>query len=208
MSATIRHDLLVQGAIEARGYQLSAVDHCLSASTLLVLPTGMGKTPIEVMVLAERLRSPGGRGIMLAPTNALVNQHLSDLKNLLNLSDDDEIVSLTGSIPPKKRQAIWQSAKIVVATPQVVRNDVQNGITRLDDVALLIVDEAHRATGNHAMAQVGDLFAEQNPEGLLIAATASPGYVEAEINEVCNRLRIVNIHARPPGDALLAPYAT
>ena len=208
MSATIRHDLLVQGAIEARGYQLSAVDHCLSASTLLVLPTGMGKTPIEVMVLAERLRSPGGRGIMLAPTNALVNQHLSDLKNLLNLSDDAEIVALTGSVPPKKRQNIWQSAKIVVATPQVVRNDVQNGITRLDDVALLIVDEAHRATGNHAMAQVGDLFAEQNPSGLLIAATASPGHIEAEINEVCDRLRIVNIHARPPEDALLAPYAT
>ena len=66
MSATIRHDLLVQGAIEARAYQLSALDHCLSASTLLVLPTGMGKTPIEVMALAERLREPGGRGIMLA----------------------------------------------------------------------------------------------------------------------------------------------
>jgi Fanconi anemia group M protein len=208
MSTTIRHDLLVQGTIEARAYQLSALDHCLSASTLLVLPTGMGKTPIEVMVLAERLRNPGGRGIMLAPTNALVNQHLADLKNLLNLPEGEEIVSLTGSITPKKRQGIWDSAKIVVATPQVVRNDVQNGITRLDDVALLIVDEAHRATGNHAMAQVGDLFAEQQPNGLVIAATASPGHIEAEINEVCERLRIVNIHARPKGDALLAPYAT
>ena len=208
MSATIRHDLLVQGAIEARAYQLSALDHCLSASTLLVLPTGMGKTPIEIMVLAERLRNPGGRGIMLAPTNALVNQHLSDLKNLLKLPDGEEIVGLTGSVAPKKRRGIWESAKIVVATPQVVRNDVQNGITRLDDVALLIVDEAHRATGKHAMAQVGDLFAEQQPDGLIIAATASPGHIEADINEVCNRLQIVNIHARPPGDALLAPYAT
>ena len=208
MSTMIRHDLLVQGAIEARAYQLSALDHCLSASTLLVLPTGMGKTPIEVMVLAERLRDPGGRGIMLAPTNALVNQHLTDLKSLLNLPDGEDIVALTGAIPPKKRRDIWDSAKIIVATPQVVRNDVQNGITRLDDVALLIVDEAHRATGNHAMAQVGDLFAEQQPNGLIIAATASPGHVESEINEVCERLSIVNIHARPPGDALLAPYAT
>ena len=106
MSAAIRHELLVEGAIEARAYQLSALDHCLSASTLLVLPTGMGKTPIEVMVLAERLRSPGGRGIMLAPTNALVNQHLSDLKELLTLSDDQEIVGLTGAIPPKKRLSL------------------------------------------------------------------------------------------------------
>jgi ERCC4-related helicase/ERCC4-type nuclease len=208
MSATIRHDLLVEGTIEARAYQLSALDHCLSASTLLVLPTGMGKTPIEVMVLAERLRDPGGRGIMLAPTNALVNQHLSDLKNLLALPENQEIVALTGAVPPKKRQAIWDSAKIVVATPQVVRNDVQNGVTRLDDVAVLIVDEAHRATGNHAMAQVGDLFAEQQPGGLVIAATASPGHIEADIHEVCERLQIVNIHARPSGDSLLEPYAT
>ena len=208
MSATIRHDLLVEGAIEARAYQLSALDHCLSASTLLVLPTGMGKTPIEVMALAERLNHPGGRGIMLAPTNALVNQHLSDMQTLLNLPDHQEIVALTGSIPPKKRREIWESATIVIATPQVVRNDVQNGLTHLGDVALLIIDEAHRANGNHAMAQVGDLFAEQHPDGLVLAATASPGHIEAEINEVCERLRIENIHVRPPGDALLAPYAT
>ena len=208
MSATIRHDLLVEGAIEARAYQLSALDHCLSASTLLVLPTGMGKTPIEVMALAERLKQPGGRGIMLAPTNALVNQHLSDMRALLNLPEQQEIVALTGSIPPKKRRDIWESATIVIATPQVVRNDVQNGLTHLSDVALLIIDEAHRANGNHAMAQVGDLFAEQHPDGLVLAATASPGHIEAEINEVCERLRIENIHVRPPGDALLAPYAT
>lgn len=208
MSATIRHDLLVEGAIEARAYQLSALDHCLSASTLLVLPTGMGKTPIEVMALAERLNHPGGRGIMLAPTNALVNQHLSDMQTLLNLPEHQEIVALTGSIPPKKRREIWESATIVIATPQVVRNDVQNGLTHLGDVALLIIDEAHRANGNHAMAQVGDLFAEQHPNGLVLAATASPGHIEAEINEVCERLRIENIHVRPPGDALLAPYAT
>ena len=208
MSATIRHDLLVEGAIEARAYQLSALDHCLSASTLLVLPTGMGKTPIEVMALAERLKQPGGRGIMLAPTNALVNQHLSDMRALLNLPEQQEIVALTGSIPPKKRREIWGAATIVIATPQVVRNDVQNGLTHLSDVALLIIDEAHRANGNHAMAQVGDLFAEQHPDGLVLAATASPGHIEAEINEVCERLRIENIHVRPPGDALLAPYAT
>ena len=208
MSPTIRHDLLVEGTIEARAYQLSALDHCLSASTLLVLPTGMGKTPIEVMALAERIRQQGGRGIMLAPTNALVNQHMSDMKALIKLPEKQVIVSLTGSIPPKKRRDIWESASIVIATPQVVRNDVQNGLTHLGDVALLIVDEAHRATGNHAMAQVGDLFAEQNPEGLVLAATASPGHIEAEINEVCERLRIKNIHVRPPGDALLAPYAT
>ena len=58
------------------------------------------------------------------------------------------------------------------------------------------------------MAQVGDLFAELFPNGLILAATASPGHIESEINEVCERLQIVNIHARPPEDALLKPYAS
>ncbi|MEE3083592.1 MAG: ERCC4 domain-containing protein [Candidatus Thermoplasmatota archaeon] len=209
MSTAIHHELLASQTLEARAYQLSAVDHCLSGSTLLVLPTGMGKTPIEVMVLAERLRNYGGRGMMIAPTNGLVNQHLMDLKRLLVLPEGSEsIVSLTGSVAPKKRREIWASAKVIVATPQVIRNDVQNGVTNLADVSLLIVDEAHRATGNHAMAQVGDLFAEQNPGGLILAATASPGHIESEINEVCERLKIANIHARPPEDALLKPYAS
>jgi Fanconi anemia group M protein len=207
MSGAIRHELLASGSLEARAYQLSAVDHCLSGSTLLVLPTGMGKTPIEVMVLAERLRKIGGRGIMIAPTNGLVNQHLTDLRELLNIPEGpDAIISLTGSIPPKKRQGMWENARVIVATPQVVRNDVQNGLTNFHDVALLIIDEAHRATGNHAMAEVGDLFAEQQPDGLVLAATASPGYIESEIHEVCDRLRIINIHARPPDDALLLPF--
>ena len=119
---------------------------------------------------------------MLAPTNALVNQHLSDMRALLNLPEQQEIVALTGSIPPKKRREIWESATIVIATPQVVRNDVQNGLGPISVMALLIIDEAHRANGNHAMAQVGDLFAEQHPDGLVLAATASPGHIEAEIN--------------------------
>jgi Fanconi anemia group M protein len=167
----------------------------------------MGKTPIEVMVLAERLQKIGGRSIMIAPTNGLVNQHLTDLRELLNIPEGpDAIISLTGSIPPKKRQGMWENARVIVATPQVVRNDVQNGLTNFHDVALLIVDEAHRATGNHAMAEVGDLFAEQQPDGLVLAATASPGYIESDIHEVCDRLRIINIHARPPDDALLVPF--
>lgn len=207
MSVHIRHELLAPEAIEARAYQLSAVDHCLSGSTLLVLPTGMGKTPIEAMVLAERLRETGGRAIMIAPTNALVSQHVEDLRTFLAL-EATEIVGLTGNMPPKRRDAVWAAARVVVATPQVVRNDVQNGRTSLADLAVLVVDEAHRATGNHAMAQVGDLFAEQQPGGLVLAATASPGHIEADIHAVCDRLRLVNIHARPPGDALLAPYAT
>ena len=57
--ASIRHPLIHPGEVEARAYQLEAVDSALQRSTLLVMPTAMGKTAVEWMTLAEvRRRSP------------------------------------------------------------------------------------------------------------------------------------------------------
>ncbi len=208
MASLVCHELLSPGALEARAYQLDAVDHCLSGSTLLVLPTAMGKTPIEVMVIAERLRTHPGLAILLAPTTALVNQHLSDLREMLVLpSGAESIVSMTGAIAPAKREGMWDSAAVVVATPEVVRNDIQRAAINLEKVSIIVFDEAHHASGNHAMAQVGDHYSEQCEDGLVLAATASPGHRDTEIAEVFDRLALQRIHARPAKDALLAPYA-
>jgi len=208
MASQVCHELLSPGALEARAYQLDAVDHCLSGSTLLVLPTAMGKTPIEIMVMAERLRTNPGLAILLAPTTALVNQHLGDLQQMLALpSGVESIISMTGAITPTKREGMWDTAAVVVATPEVVRNDIARGVINLAKVSIIVVDEAHHASGNHAMAQVGDYYSEQCEDGLVLAATASPGHRDAEISEVFDRLGLQRIHARPAKDALLAPYA-
>ena len=104
VSITVSHPGLVEGVVEARAYQLEAVDACLGASTLLVLPTALGKTPIEWMVIAERLRQYGGRVLMIAPTNALLNQHLENLREVMVIDEGPEsIVALNGSIDWKKR---------------------------------------------------------------------------------------------------------
>ena len=108
VSVTVSHPGLVEGVVEARAYQLEAVDACLGASTLLVLPTALGKTPIEWMVIAERLNTIGGRALLIAPTNALVNQHLRDLKSVIDKQEsEDSITSISGSIDWKKRQKSW-----------------------------------------------------------------------------------------------------
>ncbi|HJM86930.1 MAG TPA: DEAD/DEAH box helicase, partial [Candidatus Thalassarchaeaceae archaeon] len=108
MAAFIEHPRLCVEAVEARAYQIEAVSDCLSAPTLLVLPTALGKTPIEWMVIAERLNTIGGRALLIAPTNALVNQHLSDLKSVIDKQDSEEsITSVSGSIDWKRRQKRW-----------------------------------------------------------------------------------------------------
>ena len=208
MAAFIEHPRLCVEAVEARAYQIEAVSDCLSAPTLLVLPTALGKTPIEWMVIAERLNTIGGRALLIAPTNALVNQHLSDLKSVIDKQDSEEsITSVSGSIDWKRRQKRWDSAEIIVATPQVIRNDVQRGSIDLKDVSVLVVDEAHHSKGRHAVAEVGDQYLQAAENPLIVGATASPGSSQEQVEEVCQRLGLKRIHSRTAENPLLAPYA-
>ena len=88
--------MLSSGIIEARAYQLEAADEALTGSTMLVLPTAAGKTVVAWMVIAERLESTSGWVLVVAPTVALVDQHLRGLSSILEAI---EPVSITGQNP-------------------------------------------------------------------------------------------------------------
>ena len=208
MPPMISHPLLVENEIEARAYQLEATNASLSSSTLLVLPTAMGKTAVQWMVIAETLRKNNGMALLLAPTNALVDQQHRGLDRVMNLQDGETIARMTGATPPTKRKGAWEEHRIVVATPQVVRNDAQNGILNLSKVSVLIVDEAHRATGNAAVAQIGDMLMEANSNATILGATASPGWNESAVEEVCQRLHLEGIHVRGSDEPMLKPYSS
>lgn len=208
MRPLISHPLLVDEEIEARAYQLEAVNTSLDSSTLLVLPTAMGKTAVQWMVIAETLRSTNGMALLIAPTNALVDQQFKGLERVMNLPENETIAKITGSIPPAKRKGMWDKHRIVVATPQVVRNDAIKEILDLSNVSLLVVDEAHRATGNAAVAQVGDLLINANSDATILGATASPGWNESSVEEVCEKLHLKGIHVRGSNEPMLKPYAS
>ena len=195
--------MLSSGIIEARAYQLEAADEALTGSTMLVLPTAAGKTVVAWMVIAERLESTTGWVLVVAPTVALVEQHLRGLASILKAI---EPVSITGQNTVSKRPEIWGSSRVIVATPQVVRNDVKRGVLDLSECSLLVVDEAHHATGEHAMAQVGEMYHLQSSEPLVFATTASPGSKKDLVREICTRLGIERIHLRPTEDPLLAKH--
>lgn len=195
--------MLSSDIIEARAYQLEAADEALTGSTMLVLPTAAGKTVVAWMVIAERLRSETGWVLVVAPTVALVEQHL---RGLMQALEGVEPVSVTGQNPVAKRPDIWGSSRVIVATPQVVRNDVVRGTLDLSECSLLVIDEAHHSTGNHAMAQVGEMYHSQSSNPLVFATTASPGSRKDLVREVCTRLDIERIHLRPSDDPMLTKH--
>ena len=158
------------------------------------------------MVIADRLESSDGWILMIAPTVALVEQHLRGIESVLSGSASVDPISVTGQNPVAKRTTLWGSSRLVVATPQVVRNDVTRGVLDLSDCSLLVVDEAHHSTGNHAMAQVGDMYLSQSSEPLVLATTASPGSKTNQVEEVCGRLGIGRIHLKTGADAMVAQH--
>jgi Fanconi anemia group M protein len=199
----VTHELLRRGAVEERAYQVNIARACLERSTLVVLPTGMGKTVIAAMVVAEVLRRKGGKVLFLAPTKPLVEQHAASLRILLVV---DRIALFTGEVTsPEERELLWRENKVIVSTPQVIRNDLRGERITLEDVSLIVFDEAHRAVGDYAYVDVAAAYKEI-PDRLVLGMTASPGSSAEKILEVCGNLGITAVEIRTEYDPDVVPY--
>ncbi len=199
----VDHPLLRREAIEDRDYQRNIAATCLQRSTLVVLPTGMGKTVIAARVIAEVLRSRGGKVLLLAPTKPLVEQHAAYLKDVLTIGP---VATFTGEVtPPEERELLWRESKVIASTPQVIRNDLKQERVDLAGVSLIIFDEAHRAVGNYAYVDVAAAY-KGKPARLALGMTASPGSSAEKILEVCGNLGIEGVEIRTEYDPDVVNY--
>ena len=207
----ISHPLIKPDSIESREYQLSIAMKALDANTMVILPTGLGKTAVALIVAASRLYNEGGRILMLAPTKPLVEQHLRYFEKYLLAkpqegSSASPFVMFTGEAPPAERTEDWNRATVILATPQVVKNDLIAGRYTLNDVTLLVVDECHRAVGNYAYVFLAQRYMGTAEKPLLLAMTASPGGVQEKVQDVCSNLGIAHIENRTENDPDVRPY--
>ncbi len=200
----VSHPLIRENTIEDREYQRNIFHSCLKGNTLVVLPTGLGKTVIAVLVMAEVLYRKGGKILFMAPTKPLVEQHAKTVRYFLNI-DEDKVVVFTGEVPKKKRRNMWKDAEIIVSTPQVIQNDILSGDIDVKEINLMIFDEAHRAVGNYAYVYIAKEYAKKE-DHLILAMTASPGSEEEKIMEVINNLSIENVEIRTEEDLDVKPY--
>jgi Fanconi anemia group M protein len=197
--------LIKQGEIEVRDYQLTLSEIAKENSTLVVLPTGLGKTVIALLVLVHRLNTLDGKVLFLSPTKPLVEQHAAFLRDVLTI-EADEIFVATGEISPEKRVENWKKAKIIVATPQVIENDLLTRRIDLKSVLLIIFDECHRAHGNYAYVYIASRYREDGKNRLVLGITASPGASAAKIQEVCENLGLEQVEIRSEDDPDILPY--
>jgi len=185
----------MENTIERRLYQETILGTCNNVNSLIILPTGLGKTVIALLISVNRLsKFPNSHIIFLAPTKPLVSQHFQTFKALLTL--DEELCILTGEIQPDKREDLFKQAKILFYTPQTLQNDIITGVINLTNVSFIIFDEAHRAVGEYAYNFIADQYMKNAKNPLILGMSASPGATQEKIDGVLANLFIQNIEIR------------
>jgi Fanconi anemia group M protein len=192
------------GEVGFREFQLDIVVRALEQNTLVVIPTGLGKTIIAALVAADVLNHGTGKVVFLAPSKPLAQQHMQSFERLL--AGRLPMNLYTGSMAAPKRKALWDATRIIFATPQGVANDIKSGSYDLKDVGLIIFDEAHRSVGDYAYVAIAAKYMEQCPKPLVLALTASPGSEKEKIDEVVRNLHITHVEARSDEDSDVSPY--
>jgi len=194
--ATADSTVMLKGSLEPREYQKKIAETASSANTLVVLPTGLGKTMIALMVAAARLEKyPDGKVMILAPTKPLVLQHFETFRQHLELPAR-AMVALTGTVDPGEREVMWLKARAVFATPQTVFNDVRHGRVSLSEVTLAVFDEAHRSVKDYTYTKLAEAYKEMADHPLILGLTASPGASKEKVGEIKRSLFIERVEAR------------
>ncbi|QLG28477.1 DEAD/DEAH box helicase [Halorarum halophilum] len=201
----VDHALLNPGFIERRRYQIRLAETAKRGDTLVCLPTGLGKTTVSLLVTAHRLSEVGGKALLLAPTKPLVQQHAEFYREALAVPDD-EIVVFTGDVKPADRAALWDDARVVIATPQVVENDLVGNRVSLADVTHVTFDECHRATGDYAYVYIAERYHADAERPLVTGMSASPGGDEEEILIVCENLGLDEVEVMTEADSDVSEY--
>jgi len=200
---TVAHPRVRPGLLEDRLYQKHISEVAAEKNTLVVLPTGIGKTAIALRVIAEYLRRfPTESVLFLAPTRPLVLQHAKSVRETLLAP---EPLTLTGAIAPERRAELLHPPQVVVATPQVVGNDLEHGDFPLDTFSLVVFDEAHRAVGDYPYVAIAEAN-RLGPRARVLAMTASPGGSRRRIREVWANLGIEQFEYRTETSPDVAPY--
>jgi ERCC4-related helicase len=200
----MKRQIKLISSFKARNYQESIFASSIDKNSLVILPTGLGKTLIALMLSMYYFNKTNKKILFLAPTKPLVEQQKNSFENFFENSGEFGFQLLTGLVPPKKRTNLYKENDFIFSTPQLIENDILNEIINMNDFAFIIIDEAHRTRGSYAYGFIVNEFIKKGSK--ILALSASPGSSKEEIEELINTLNIENIQIRSYDDEDVKSY--
>ncbi|RMZ78743.1 hypothetical protein DV737_g3761, partial [Chaetothyriales sp. CBS 132003] len=179
-----------------RDYQYNIVHKGLFHNLLVALPTGLGKTFIAATVMLNWYRwTRDAQLVFVAPTRPLVVQQAEACYGIAGIPKPDTTI-MTGGVASALRAVEWQEKRVFFMTPQTLENDLKSGIADPKRIVLLVVDEAHKATGEYSYVKVVRLLRRFTDSFRVLALTATPGSKVESVQNVIDSLGIARVEIR------------
>ncbi|XP_058695831.1 Fanconi anemia group M protein isoform X2 [Poecile atricapillus] len=193
--------------LPVRPYQERMAGAALLANTLVCLPTGLGKTFVAAVVMYNFYRwFPSGKVLFLAPTKPLVAQQMEACGRVMGIPWRD-MAEMTGGTQALGRRELWNTKRVFFLTPQIMVNDLSRGTCPAVDIKCLVIDEAHKALGNHAYCQVVRELSKYTNQFRVLALSATPGSDTKAVQQVISNLLIAQIEVCAEDSPEIQPYS-
>ncbi|XP_064572068.1 Fanconi anemia group M protein isoform X2 [Zonotrichia leucophrys gambelii] len=193
--------------LPVRPYQERMAGAALLANTLVCLPTGLGKTFVAAVVMYNFYRwFPSGKVLFLAPTKPLVAQQMEACGRVMGIPCRD-MAEMTGGTQALGRRELWNTKRVFFLTPQIMVNDLSRGTCPAVEIKCLVIDEAHKALGNHAYCQVVRELSKYTNQFRVLALSATPGSDTKAVQQVISNLLIARIEVCAEDSPEIQPYS-
>jgi len=200
LSAELLKNLTSLGYEQMTPIQAQSLPKMLAGKDVIAqAKTGSGKTAAFGLALLQKLQVKRFRiqSMVLCPTRELADQVAKELRKLARAVHNIKVLTLCGGTPfGPQIGSLEHGAHIIVGTPGRIEEHVIKGTLKLDDLNLLVLDEADR------MLEMGfesalDNIIERTPlnrQTLLFSATF-PKQIQAISESIMTKLEMVTVSA-------------
>jgi len=164
-----------------------------------IAQTGTGKTHAFAVPMVQRLLQIKGKGLVLAPTRELAIQIEEAFRGIAHPFAMKTACLIGGAPMYEQTQALQKNPRVVIATPGRLLDHMRQWHIILDDVIVLVLDEADRMLDMGFAPQIEQIlrFLPKLRQTMLFSAT-----IPKEIMEIAAK------HMKLPVSVEIAPSGT
>ena len=207
VAVPIRHAVAALAPGMPSPIQAAALPDAVGGRSLLaVAPTGSGKTLVFAVAVAHRLAGAPSltgrpRALVVAPTRELAEQNAEVLAEV-GAGAGLKVAAFVGGQPlARDRRSLIAPIDVAVGTPGRLADLIRSSALRLDDVHLVVLDEADQLLGPSFAAQTEFLLAGCSTAGLMATTATADGDVETFVKVARPDIRVHRVAHSPPPSA-------
>lgn len=179
----------IKGRVMLRGYQRRIADECAGQNSIVVLPTGSGKTMIASEIILEIIRRQKGQALFLVPTRFLVPQQAAAVRAHTGL----DVGEYFGG------EKLPSSFDVLVSTPKAFETVVDTGQLAWDAFSCIVFDEVHHVLKDHPYRKLAQSLRQSGTSAVCLGLTASLSYavgdakVKKSVTALCAELNVSHL---------------